>query len=138
MHEDRRMGTVQEHEDGLARFIEQGHRSRFRESLLNEKLKVKLRQKLAHFDWLDVRYAVEVGPTDAAQLASTLRAHGAPRVCFVLSEDADLDGPALPLDDALASVFASDVGAIISCVPGQLALYHAEPPDPMLLLRRKP
>ena len=114
------------HEKGLSQFIEPVHRPRFRDSLRDEKLRVKLRDRLAHFEWLDDRYAQDPGPLDAERVIGRLRSLGAPSTCFVVSEDDELDGRFMPLRDAVTAALWDDYGTLISCVPGRLAFYIDE------------
>jgi hypothetical protein len=72
-------------------------------------------------------------------LARILRAEGAGDMCVIVAEDADLDGRELPLDEALLRVLDDHYGALISCVPGRLAVYSDEAPNKTttILRRRK-
>lgn len=129
-------GRLSEHEEGLSRFIEPAHRARFRDSLRNEKLRAKLRDQLAHFRWLDARYAVSAGPLDVDGITQRLRALGAPDTCFVISENETLDGRKMPLDEAVRAVLWGDYGTLLSCVPGRLAFYCDEAPLDVTILQR--
>jgi hypothetical protein len=114
------------HESGLSKFIEPVHRPRFRDSLRDEKLRVKLRDRLAHFDWLDTRYIQDPGRLDAESVIGRLRSLGAPGTCLIVSEDDELDGRFMRLDDAVAAALWDNVGTLISCIPGRLAFYIDE------------
>jgi hypothetical protein len=52
----------------------------------------------------------------------------------VISEDSEADGQELDLESAIQRVVGSDMGTILSCVPGKLALFAGE--DEMLLLAK--
>lgn len=127
-----------EHEDGLARFIAREHRARFTAALGDERLRAKLRGRLAHFAWLDERYVMEVSTPAPVALARQLRADGAPAECVLLSEDDEVDGQVLALEDALRLVLHSDHAAMILCVPGRLAVFSGEAPNETTLLLRRP
>ncbi len=62
-------------------------------------------------------------------MARLLRERGASESCVVVSEDEELDGTALPLEEALGAVLHSFYGSLISCVPGRLAVYSGEAPN---------
>ena len=126
------------HERGLSLFVVGEWRARFRESLASDKRRSKLRSQLPHFSHIDPRFTTLVPTREqtAAALCARLRELGAGERCFLLSEDADLDGRDLLLDEALATVVdeATHLATFISCVPGQLAYFHDEEPDSRYLL----
>ena len=126
------------HEDGLALFIEPMWRSRFRESLGNERRRRKLVGQLDHFRHLDMRYATRIlsRQQDAQKLAATLRRGGASDRCWVMSSDEAVDCRALKLRDALAAIDGGEFGTFISCVPGRLAYFHGEEIDERYVLER--
>jgi hypothetical protein len=62
-------------------------------------------------------------PEDIAKL---LKQKGAPDVCFVVSEDSNLDRQQLPLLAALEQVVGYGMGTFISCIPGKLAYFEDE------------
>ena len=127
-----------EHERGLTMFVARVHRQRFTDSLTNDKLRAKLQSKLAHFAWLDQRYVEEVPTPEPRVLAQRLQAEGAPRTCVLVAEDDALDGRELELEHALAAVLHSDHAALISCVPGRLAVFSDEAPNQVTQLLRRP
>lgn len=128
------------HEGGLALFICPEWRVRFRASLVNPRLRKKLRQDLPHFRHLDPRFASRVRGADqrADWLAEELLKRGADRQCHIVSEDDELDGKDMPLLDALVRVVdeGSLAATFISCVPGRLAYFHDEERDNRYILSR--
>lgn len=127
-----------EHEKGLALFMSNGWRIRFRDSLVPPKRRAKLRKQLPHFGHLDPRFATLV-PTNeqsSASLGERLRAKGAGDRCYLLSESGDFDGREMALDDALSEIVdgGSFSATFISCVPGRLAYLHDENPSDRYLL----
>ncbi len=132
------MNGREEHEQGLALFLEPVHRARFRESLGSPKLREKLRSKLYHFAWLDERYAEEIRTGDPEEVATYLRRLGAPSTCFVVISSEELDGRELPLLDALRQVLGDEDGALVSCVPGRLGVYAGEAPNKETVILARP
>jgi hypothetical protein len=126
----------EEHERGLARFLVGEWRARFRESLAPAKRRDTSRSQLPHLSHLDPRFTTEVSAQSAAELGAQLREKGAEEDCYLLSEDPELDGRALPLDEALALVVegGSQHATFVSCVPASLAYFHAEEPGNRYLL----
>lgn len=122
----------------LNAFVRPERRARYLGLLASAKGRAKLRAQLAHFRDLDPRYATPVsGGQTAAAIAQLLAGKGAPAVCYVLSEDADLDGREMPLADALAAVVGRGMGTFLSCVPGWLAYFEGEEPGERFVLERR-
>ena len=61
-------------------------------------------------------------------ILSKLKALGASRSCYLVSENPDWDGARVDLDDALDTVVGRGYGTLISCVPGRVAYYEGEDP----------
>lgn len=107
--------------------------------LSNRKRRIEFTQKLAHFDGFEPRYASSLGPSvahTAEQLATLLRMKGSTEEVWVISEDKKLDGRALPLDEALKTIWGSSYGTILSCIPGKLAFFRGEEMKSETLLQR--
>ena len=126
------MDDGEQHEQGLARFLVGEWRARFRESLAPAKRRDKLRSQLPHLSHLDPRFATPI-PTEeqsAHAIGAQLREKGAGDRCYLLSEDPDLDGRELDLDDALVEIVdgGSRYATFVSCVPARLAYFHDEEP----------
>jgi hypothetical protein len=129
------MNEPDEHERGLARFLVGEWRARFRESLAPAKRRDTSRSQLPHLTHLDPRFATPVQQS-ASELGVQLREKGAGDRCQLLSEDPELDGRELGLDEALVAIVDGDSqhATFISCVPGRLAYFHdAEPGNRYLL-----
>ena len=60
------------------------------------------------------------------EIAAILRGMGSPKEVYVLACACPADGRTLPLLEAIRAVTASGWGAIVSCVPGELAYYFDE------------
>jgi hypothetical protein len=89
----------------------------------------KFTVELAHFKWLDERFARPIPATKAhaaAELVALLRSKGATRTVWVISEYAAIDGQEMPLDDAMEETWGRCMGTILSCVPGKLAFLRGE------------
>ena len=121
------MDAGEEHERGLARFLVGEWRARFRESLAPAKRRDTLRSQLPHLTHLDPRFATQTHESGRV-LAAQLREKGAEDHCYLLSEDPDLDGRELSLEEALAAIAdsGSPHATFISCVPGKLAYFHGK------------
>ena len=125
-----------EHEAGLALFLEPSSRGRFRHALTSARARSKFTAKLAHFAHLDERVATKV--IDKSLVAAKLHKLGAPRVCYVMSEDSEIDGRFIPVEDAIRLTVEGDAGSLISCLPGLLGGYVGEEPNAAWILRRPP
>jgi hypothetical protein len=80
---------------------------------------------LNHCHDFDDRFATLIKLSDP-DLVATLIERGAPKSCYVLSDDNSLDGREMPLTDAISEAANSGWGTIIICIPGRLAFYYDE------------
>jgi hypothetical protein len=131
------MGEAEEHERGLARFLVGEWRARFRESLAPAKRRDTSRSQLPHVTHLDPRFATPVLDQSAGELVAQLREKGAGDRCYLLSEDPELDGRELSLDEALIAIVddaSSPHATFVSCLPGQLAYFYGSEPGSRYVL----
>ena len=118
----------------------QAGRARWRELLAKgtETARTKALSILYHGPVVDERFATLVPAARAdvvfPWILAELRRRGAPDLCYVISNDDELDGRSMPLEAALAGVYCGDMGAIISCIPGKLAYYEGEDPGERYIL----
>jgi hypothetical protein len=124
-----------EHEAGLALFLEPSSRDRFRNALTSSRARSKFTAKLAHFAHLDPRFATKVG--DKSLVAGRLHDLGAQRVCYVMSEDSEIDARFIPLSDAIQFTIAAAAGSLISCHPGRLGCFVGEERHSAWVLQRR-
>jgi hypothetical protein len=127
-------------EEALIRaFIVPSKRDRVVDLLSNPKRRKKFTSSLAHFGDLDPRWVVRIPPSEhfPARLERLLRARGAGDSCYVVSEDSELDGRRLALADALKLVIGRGMGALISCIPGELGVFEGEGPSDRCILARR-
>jgi hypothetical protein len=117
-------------------FVVLDKRSRYSEFLSRPKRRNEILGRFNHFfDFIPER-ASQIPRTSASELAQVLRRRGAGRHGYVIG--GDRDGCELPLEEAIDSSLASPCGAVISCVPGRLALYLQEfPPGDTFILDSK-
>ena len=127
------------HEQEFVRsFIQKGRRERCFFLLSDPSRRREFTAKLAHFNWLDERFATSVPGSMAhtsVELVSLLKQNGAGPTVWVISEDRSIDGRALPLQEAMDSVWGRLMGSVLSCVPGKLAFYRGEEMKSELLLK---
>lgn len=129
------------HEEGLADFVVPARRERVRQSVGNPRLRAKLGHRLAHrYDDFDPRYATRMTshgrhPDHVRMVDRMLTDLGAPKECLVFAPGHELDGQFIGLEAALDE-FLGIGQAVLSCIPGRLALYSGEDDWPVLLLDR--
>lgn len=126
------------HEEQLIKaFFVPTKRERYLEMIAKPKKRQKFLLELAHFKALDRRYLLAIPPRqqDPEQITSILSQKGAPRTCWVTSEDSNLDGKEMPLREALKKVIGYQMGTVLSCIPGKLAYFEDEE-DRWILERR--
>jgi hypothetical protein len=60
---------------------------------------------------------------------------GAPKMCYVLSTDSNIDRQTLPLSRVLQSIVGGgNHGTLLSCVPGRLGYFEGESPGERFIL----
>lgn len=74
--------------------------------------------------WFDPRYVKPV--PNSPSILKTLRSKGAGQTCWVISEFSKFDSQELDLAEILVEIVGSQMGTILSCVPGRLAYLEAE------------
>jgi hypothetical protein len=129
------------HEEALfKRFVAYPRRKRLLTLLADPKKRQKLLNELYHFHDLDPRFAHRIAPREqfAEKIYAVLRSKGAPASCYVMSDDADLDGRDMDLREALERTVGQGGGTFLSCLPGQLAYYEGEEPNERYILERLP
>ena len=120
----------------VAAFVIPQKRSRYNSLLETGKGRDKVRRSLAHSpDW-DPRFIRQIENQNPRAIQEVLRKMGAPRDCYVLSENDRYDAKRMDLLDALMGAVGYGMGTVISCVPGRLAFYEGEGPGVRYILNR--
>ncbi|MGN7854076.1 hypothetical protein [Exiguobacterium acetylicum] len=120
---------------------------RVQERVLHELFTPKKRdmalQRLDHryLSMLKNDYLIEIKPPNSwpEDTYDLLKQHGAPDMCYCLSENDLISGKTLPLREALEHAIGFGFASIISCIPGELAYFEAEQsfgPPPRYLLKK--
>jgi len=108
----------------LRAFVALSKRDRLLTLLGSPKRRRKALEALNHFDDWDERFAQPV--KSSADILALLRQAGAPAECHVISDDDELDGRSMPLDDAVRACEEFDFASILCCIPGKLAFFFDE------------
>ena len=123
------MPTLNPHEELFARnFVVADKKTRYLSLLDSERGRKKILAGFHHCRDLDSRFAKRI-PNDQQSLQlieALLKSKGAPKNCYVMSEDASLDRREMELSAALSEIVGMDAGALVSCVPGKLAYFEME------------
>ncbi len=114
-------------------FVLPEKRERYDDFMGKPKRRWDILNRFNHFFDFVPAHCQRIKRTDAAGLAKILRSRGASDVGYVMG--GDNDGETLPLQEAINGCLGSPSGAVISCIPGKLALYLQEfPPGDAFLL----
>jgi hypothetical protein len=120
----------QVHAKGLLRFLKVPERGKLRATV----------ERDGHTPEIDPRYKTPIG-SQPDNAYSALRKSGAGSICYAISHDPELYGRT-DLRRALNHIRDhTDPNinvALLSCVPGELALWAGEYPDGWEILRRNP
>ena len=123
-------------------FIRREKRERYLSFIANPRRRAWILDRLAHslvVD-LDPRFMSRVpsGSQSPWTIAALLESRGAPDLCHAVSEDRDLDGRRLDLDEALLAIGGHRAPTVLICVPDRLAFYTGEDACEDYLLERPP
>jgi hypothetical protein len=120
-------------------FIQKDRRERCAYLLSTPKHRKKFTDALAHFKWLDERFAHSIPANiahTAIEIADLLRKKGAGPKAWVISEISSIDGQELPLDEVMEEIWGSQMGTFLSCIPGKLGYFEGEEMYSQRLLER--
>jgi hypothetical protein len=97
--------------------------------------------RLNHCDDLDPRFITWLprdprSVTRKLNVADLLRQRGSPESVYVMTSGRSIDGATLSLPEALHEIESAGWGALISCIPGQLAYYYDEQGERHAILER--
>lgn len=126
--------TEQEH---LVRaFFLPEKRDRYLGFIHNHKKRRKFLMEMAHFEGLDERFTQSIPSRlqTVEGIVSLLRQLGASMTCLAISDDKDVDGKVLSLEEALGTILGRTFATFLSCKPGKLAYFENE--DGRWILKR--
>jgi hypothetical protein len=120
----------------LRAFVTADKRERLLTLFASPKRRRQAIDSLNHFTAWDPRRVQKI--ESSADVFSILRRMGAPTVCHVIADDAELDGSDLPLADAVMAAEACSFASILCGLPGQVAFFFDEiaAPRTRVLLRQ--
>jgi hypothetical protein len=127
------------HEAAFAKaFLPSEKRARFIQGLAQPKRRKEVLLQLnGHLLYLPAYATAVPGDQDFPDaLVKLLTTKGAGPTCHVIVDGLKADGRELPLREALMLICLHRSGAILSCLPGQLAYYKPESPAPGIILER--
>jgi hypothetical protein len=121
-------------------FITSEKRARFIQYLAQPKRRKEMLERISEHLPYQAEFAATVpGSQDFPQeLEKLLKAKGAGATCHVIADGLKADGRELPLGEALKLVCLHAGGAILCCLPGQLAYYKPQSPGSGVILERAP
>lgn len=124
----------------VSAFVATNRRQRWLQGLGHPKARAKVLARLAASeDFLDAWYhplrLSGMRDEQVRALLAMLGQKGASTSCHVLSQDDEVDGRVMPLEEAIERSI-DDGGALLVCTPGHLALHFPETPEPPAMLAR--
>ena len=118
---------MNEHEEKFAReFIIPEKRDRYVSLIGSVKGRKKILAGFHHIHDLDDRYAklIPSNQQSAESIYRVLKQKGAPEVCYIMSDDHDIDQKEMPLREAISRVEGTNYGTLVSCIAGKLAYFE--------------
>ncbi|MBL4699156.1 MAG: hypothetical protein JKX70_10020 [Phycisphaerales bacterium] len=128
-----------EHESQLVKaFIRREKHDRMLGFLAHPKKRQKATDALYHLRDLNEKCTVQIKPNYQYpdQISQLLREKGAPKTCWVVSTNPDLDAKELDLDFVLSEIIGRSHGTLLSCIPGVLGYFEGETPNDRFILQR--
>jgi hypothetical protein len=120
-------------------FVIPEKRARYAEFLPKPERRIEVTRRFNHFFDFVPELSNQIPRRTASEMASVLQALGAGQTAHVIGGRDEIDGKDLPLEEAIDAALADVGGVVVSCVPGQLALYIQEfPPGDTFILSYKP
>ncbi|HEY7403259.1 MAG TPA: hypothetical protein VIB39_07045 [Candidatus Angelobacter sp.] len=125
------------HEEELIKaFFLKERRERYLLGLANSRKRRKITNEFCHFKHLALRHSVPMLPSqqNPADIYGMLKKLGAPDICWVISDEIELDGQTMNLREALDEVVGRTFATFLCCVEGKLAYFENE--DGRWIVRR--
>lgn len=111
-------------------FVLREHRERIFFELQSSKKRGKFFNRLCHayFDVLDRRFCQKIPSlfSPSEDIIRILIQKGAPKTCYVMSNNPVTDQSSIPLTEAVKQNVGYGLPSVIDCIPGQLAYFEAE------------
>ncbi len=126
------------HEAGFLKFIDSSQARRISALLAGgPRGRSTFHQLMGHNIVLNPAFSSKINPHEqsAEEILSLLFNLGAPKKCYIISEDSGLDTTIRDLKMTLEQVVGYSYGTFISCLPGVLGYYEYEAPKERFLLK---
>ncbi|HZS28918.1 MAG TPA: hypothetical protein VFB76_16945 [Candidatus Angelobacter sp.] len=96
--------------------------------LANPGKRRKITNEFCHFKHLDLRFNVPILPSqqNPAAIYDLLKKFGAPDVCWVVSDELELDTHNMSLKEALDQIVGRTFATFLCCIEGKLAYFENE------------
>jgi len=119
-------------------FIIPEKRDRYLSLIGSVKGRKKVLAGFHHIRDLDERYAklIASNQQSADSIYRVLKQKGAPDVCYIMSDDSDIDQKEMTLREAISKVNGSNFGTLVSCIAGKLAYFETEEMSGRYILER--
>jgi hypothetical protein len=129
--------VVSPEEEALIRsFVASSKQERYLGFIASPRGRPKFTGALHHFADFDEACLVEIPPHDhtAEAIDVLLTRRGAPKSCYVVSTNKEIDQKTLPLAEVLGIIVGGPDGTVVSCIRGHLGYYEGESPSNRALL----
>ena len=132
--------AVSPEDEALIRsFVVSSKQERYLGFIASPRRRPKFTGALYHFADFDRACLVEIAPrdqtTEAIEVLLTRR--GAPKSCYVVSTNEQIDQKTLPLAEVLRIIVGGPDGTVLSCIRWHLGYYEGESPSNRALLVRR-
>jgi len=117
-----------EEEQLVTSFFIKERRERYREGLANSRKRRKLTDEFCHFKHLDPRWVISIPSfqQNPADISMLLQKSGAPKECWIVSDERKLDARRMNLNEVLEEIVGRTFATFLCCVDGKLAYFENE------------
>jgi len=130
------MTTIELESKVIRRFVVKDKRDRYLNFISKEKNRDKFTFELAHFKDLDFRLFEEVNGDERKMINDKIKVLSKVVDCYLISEDQELDGKRLGVDEALRETIGHGMGTLVVFGDAEIVFYEGEGPSNRWISKR--
>ena len=103
-------------------------RNRYLDGLADPRKRRKFTNEFCHFKHLDPQRMIAILPSqqNPSGIHRLLQQYGAPEECWVVSDESELDGRRMKLQQVLDEIVGRTFATFLCCIDGKLAYFENE------------
>lgn len=120
----------------IKRFVVKDKRDRYLNFISKDKTRDKFTFELAHFNDLDFRLFEEVRGDERQIIKNKIKVLPKLTDCYLISEDKELDGQRMTVDEALRKTIGHGMGTLVIFGDAEIVFYEGEGPSNRWISKR--